>query len=264
VADNKEYGGSLIRTEELTEIAKAKRISVKNCEKDYILELLMFSIFSETGDTLVLKGGTAMYKFYNLNRFSEDLDFVVNKRRIDITGIVNTAMRRLASVGLTGNARLESYRNEINARLMFRGPLYDGSKESMNRITLNFSKREKPMSIRKKFFIPVYTEIPSFDAFVMATEEIFAEKVRAIYTRNKPRDVYDLWFLMKRNIKPDIALINVKLKAQGIRFSEDGFVEKIDEKAGLFVPDMNGLIIGALTDFESIKKEILDVFAQLS
>ncbi|RLG15476.1 MAG: hypothetical protein DRN71_01215 [Candidatus Nanohalarchaeota archaeon] len=69
---------------------------------------------------------------------------------------------------------------------------------------------------------------------------------------------------MKRNIKPDIALINVKLKAQGLRFSEDGFVEKIDEKAGLFVPDMNGLIIVALTDSKSIKKEILGVFAQSS
>ncbi|MEA3343962.1 MAG: nucleotidyl transferase AbiEii/AbiGii toxin family protein [archaeon] len=250
----------MIRREELGEIAKAKRISLENCEKDYILELLMFSIFSEAGDSLALKGGTAMYKFYNLNRFSEDLDFSVNKRRVDLPELVNTAMRRLSGIGVPGSIRMESYRNEVNARLMFRGPLYDGSKESMVRITLNFSKRDKPINVDKLFFIPVYTEIPSFNAFVMAAEEIFAEKVRAIFTRNKPRDVYDLWFLLKRKVIPDIALINVKLKTCNLQFSGDEFVKKVDEKRGLFGPDMNGLIIGELEDFEIIKKEILDVF----
>ena len=44
----------------------------------------------------------------------------------------------------------------------------------------------------------LYRDIPSFSLLIMGEKEIFAEKVRAIITRNKGRDVYDLWFLLER------------------------------------------------------------------
>lgn len=45
-------------------------------ERDKYHEKLMINILKNLSDTpLVLKGGTALYLGYGLNRFSEDLDF---------------------------------------------------------------------------------------------------------------------------------------------------------------------------------------------
>ncbi len=68
---------------ELTRIAKTKHLTVRNAEKDYLLELLLFAL-SDDRRSLAFKGGTALYKFYNLNRFSEDLDFDLVGKRFDI------------------------------------------------------------------------------------------------------------------------------------------------------------------------------------
>lgn len=250
----------MIIKDELTRIAEAKRLSLKNAEKDYLLELALFAIFSETGDSLAFKGGTALYKFYNLNRFSEDLDFTINKRRIDIRNIVEKALRRLSSIGIEGKQEIESYRNETNARLLFKGPLYNGSKESLAFVAINCSMRERPLAIKKEFFVPSYREIPSFDVFVMGAEEILAEKVRAIFMRNKARDAYDLWFLLKRGTAPNMKIISKKLKPPKIAFSKTVFIEKLEEKEGFFKSDMSGLIIGELPDFRKIKAEILESF----
>ena len=70
----------MIRKEELVEISSLKGLSVKNTEKDYLIDVCLH-MTSRYRDALVFKGGTALYKFHNLNRFSEDLDFTLNKKR---------------------------------------------------------------------------------------------------------------------------------------------------------------------------------------
>jgi len=247
----------MIKKDELEKIAQIKRISLENAEKDYLLELLLFFIYSEFGNSLILKGGTALYKLYNLNRFSEDLDFTLNKRRFDFEKFLSKILRSLRLIGIDGVADIEKYRNEINIRLKLKGPLYNGRKESLCFTSLNISLRENVKKIKKEMIIPKYKEIPSFDVFVMQEREILAEKVRAILTRNKPRDVYDLWFLIKRT-EPEITLINQKLRKEKFYFKR--FAEAIKEKQPLWETDLRGLIIGELPEFEKIKNEILNKF----
>ncbi|MHA1185882.1 MAG: hypothetical protein ACTSSK_03265 [Candidatus Heimdallarchaeota archaeon] len=62
------------------------------------------------------------------------------------------------------------YSNEINIRFAIRGPLYDGSKNSMSRVTINISKRERPISLFTKLLITTYPEIPSFELSVLDVE----------------------------------------------------------------------------------------------
>lgn len=252
----------MIKKDELKKIADAKRLSLENAEKDYLLELLLFYIYSEFGDALILKGGTALYKIYNLNRFSEDLDFTLNKRRFDLSRFLNKTLRSLALIGVEGKARdVERYKNEINARLRFKGPLYDGSKESLCFTSLNISLRERlARETKKELIVPAYREIPSFEIFFMEGSEILAEKVRAIMTRNKARDVYDLWFLLRRGVAPEVNLIDRKLKIYGMKFSFNKFVEDVEEKKAFWKTDLRGLVIGELVEFERIKKDIVSVF----
>ncbi len=252
----------MIKKDELTKTAEAKRLSLENAEKDYLLELLLFSIYNNFGETLVLKGGTCMYNLYNLNRFSEDLDFTLNKKRFDLEKFTGKILRQLQLLGIEGRIKdTEKYRNEINVRLSFKGPLYSGRKESLCSISLNISLRERIIKdLKKEFLIPVYREIPSFQVFALDEQEILAEKVRAILTRNKPRDVYDLWFLLKRGVKQDVTLINRKLKVYGKSFSRDVFENAVNEKMAFWETDLRGLIIGDLPDFDRIKSDIIEHF----
>ena len=65
----------MIDQETLRRVARTKGISnLSYAEKDYFQEIVMLGISREAPE-LAFKGGTALYKFHGLNRFSEDLDF---------------------------------------------------------------------------------------------------------------------------------------------------------------------------------------------
>lgn len=246
----------MITKSELMRVADVKHLSLRNAERDYLLELILY-IISDFRRFLVFKGGTALYKFYNLNRFSEDLDFDVVGKRFDIDRLIKRILRGLELTGMSGTIyeKLE-YGNEINIRLIVRGPLYDGSKISMSRVTLNLSKRERPISTQERLLTPSYQDIPSFELSVLDDKEMVAEKIRCIMTREKARDVYDLWFMLKRGTVADISIVNKKLKIYGLKFDLKTFHKKLHEKRNMWVRDLKGLLIGTLPEFDDVASEL--------
>jgi predicted nucleotidyltransferase component of viral defense system len=110
-------------------------------------------------------------------------------------------------------------------------------------------------------FSSLYGEIPPFDLHVMDEREIFAEKIRAVYSRNKARDVYDLWYLArKRAIAFDSALAGKKLSSIGLKFDIRAFFSKLDEKKESWEKDLGSLINGELPSFGLVRKELADAF----
>lgn len=250
----------MLEKQEIERVAGIKRLSEKNAEKDYLLELLLFLLASETGKKLVFKGGTALYKLYSLNRFSEDLDFTLDPAKFAVEKLFTKIMKKLKNVGVTGRIKaIEDYANQKNIKLELKGPLFDGNVKNISVLSVNISVKEKPLyepEPRKIF--PQYQDIPAFDVFVMPLNELFAEKVRALLTRHKARDVYDIWFLLSKGAKLDTSDVNKKLKKYGLLFSRKDFIVKLDEKEKSWKPDLGGLVIGELPDFKSVKKSILD------
>jgi len=248
----------MLNYEEFENIAKLRRLSLVNAEKDYLQEALLFSIYSNVGRELVFKGGTALYKIYKLNRFSEDLDFTLTKK-LDIKKIINKIVSDLTLLNINCRVKeIKECRNEINVRLLLNGPLYKGSKQMQCFIPLNISTREKTIEPKKELFISLYREIPNFDIFVMGEEEILAEKIRAILTRQKPRDIYDLWFLLlKKNVLFNIELVNKKLSIYNLKFDFGNFKDKLEKMRGLWQIDLKNLILSELPEFNVIRDEII-------
>ena len=52
----------------------------------------------------------------------------------------------------------------------------------------------------------------------MNPEEIFAEKVRALITRNQPRDYFDVYMILKSGYKINYDLVKKKLNDVGEEF----------------------------------------------
>src|SRR3989338_2799318 len=256
----------MLPSEDLERIAELKGISLSNTEKDYLQDLMLFSIYSITGKELVFKGGTCLYKIYKLDRFSEDLDFTLIKK-INIQKLSEKIISNLNLLGIRAILKeTKKFKNEINLRFLINGPLYNGSKETQSFIPLNISLREKTiMDPINESIIPLYKEIPTFDVIVMPETEILAEKIRAIFTREKARDIYDLWFLLKkRKTKLDISLINRKLALYNLKFDINLFTKRLDKMHGLWKIDLSNLLTNTITDYESVKLDILSEIRQMS
>jgi len=245
----------MLTYEEIENIARLKRLPLANAEKDYLQNLILFSIYSLAGKELVFKGGTCLYKIYKLDRFSEDLDFTAEK--LDIKKIANKIISDLSLLNIKGKIKeIKEYRNEINIRLLFNGPLYKGSKETQCFVPLNISMKEQVLlEPRKEFIVSLYKEIPNFEVFAMHEEEILAEKIRAIFTRQKPRDVYDLYFLLEKNVDFNLDLINKKLSLYNLKFNTTEFKNRIEKMKGFWQSDLKNLIIREI-EFETVKKKI--------
>jgi len=94
----------------------------------------------------------------------------------------------------------------------------------------------------------------------LGLEEILAEKVRALTWRGKARDLYDLWFLLKKGIKIDLDLVNEKLSYYKKEFDLKEFMENIRRTRAVWKQELKPVIVGSLPDFETVEKDLKLVF----
>jgi len=156
---------------------------------------------------------------------------------------------------------MNKFQNQINIRLAFRGPLYKGTKETMLLILLNLSSREKPvLQPKKEIIVPMYKDLPTFEVFAMDENEIVIEKINTVLERNKPRDVYDLWFLLRiKGLSIDWKLLNKKIRKP---FEKIEFMKRVDQKAPNWEKELKKFMIGSLPPFAKVKKEIEETLKQ--
>jgi predicted nucleotidyltransferase component of viral defense system len=247
----------MIDKDELLELAKSKGLAPRAAELDYFQDIALLYTYKEFGNALAFKGGTCLYKVYQLNRFSEDLDFTARKgfRPRDF---FHRLPYLFSLLNIKSVVDVQQFETATNVYLEIQGPLYDGRKESRATLIFNISLRERVLlPIQRHPYNPVYKEIRSFDIFAMDENEILAEKARAIYGRNKARDVYDFWYLVKlKGLAFDAAFANKKLAYDKIKFEKGGFLAKIKEKKTSWERDLGGLIPGELPPFDKVVEEL--------
>ena len=251
----------MITKSELFDTARLKGIDNKGyAEKDYLLELVLFSLSKNMKDELIFKGGTALYKFFKLDRFSEDLDFS-GVKEIDIGGLMKKVMNDLSKFNVESEiSKIKEPFNSVLITLRIKGQLYDGNSRTVSNIRIDINKKSKvelePLRLK---FASLYRDIPSFYVLVMQEKEILAEKIRALMTRDKARDLYDAFELIMNKIEIDKKLIEKKLRYYNLKFSKGELSKSIDEKEKLWGVELKPLLV-ELPDFAEVKKKILSVF----
>ena len=207
-------------------------------------------------EQLVFKGGTYLWLFHSLPRFSEDLDFtVLSGINSDISDKVS---KGLSLLGVANEARIESNdERSFSFKIMAHGPLYS-SQNSRCIVYVEISKRENVLNET----VPVKLDFPEYQLPVrilmgMDLGEVAAEKVRAIMSRNKARDAYDLYYLIKeKKVKFDKELVDKKLEYIGKGFSLADFRAALDEKGKAFEKELASLVFRPLPRFEEVKSAI--------
>jgi len=199
---------------------------------------------SSLGPFLGFKGGMAAYLFYNLTRFSVDLDFdLLDPLRNDDSNGVNEAKEQEV---------FDKVENIVKE--------YGTIKEKINKkhtlfILLSYNEEAQniKVEINKRSFDSRY-ELKSYlgiSMLVMKKEDMFAHKLVAMTERNKTanRDIFDIYFFLKNNweINKDIVEKRTELKfadylKKCIRFVENvpdqgilsGMGEVLDRKQKLW------------------------------
>lgn len=246
----------MITRKELQNYARLRQLNLGQAEKDYIINLVLFLLSKYR--QFVFKGGTALAKAYNLDRFSEDMDFTVTDN-IDVNDIMSTTKKELEQFGI--RSELKEVRTVANSKKYYfitEGPLFIGTATSRCRVVFDFSFREKLIfEPNLKKINHQLNEIPLFEINVMDLREIFAEKIRAIITRNKARDIYDLMFLIDREVDIAKEVIDDKLNYYKQTFNLSRFKTSVNNKKEVWKSELKFLVRN-VPDFDVIKKKVIE------
>ena len=141
---------------------------------------------SEIGPFLGFKGGTAAYLFYDLNRFSVDLDFDVLDSSKE-----NLIFEKIKNI-------IKEYGSVIEARKkrfsFFYLLSYNNKIQHAYNIKVEINRRD----FGSKYELKSYLGIPMK---VMVREDMVAHKLVAMVERfgKTNRDIFDVWFFLKNN-----------------------------------------------------------------
>ncbi len=207
-------------------------LSPQVIEKDYTLGWLLAGIAAnpEIGQSWVFKGGTCLKKcYFETYRFSEDLDFTLTDPDhlgeaflLETFNQISTWIYDHSGIEIPADTlRFEIYenprgKNSAQGRVGYRGPMQ--RRGDTPRIKLDLTDDEILVlePVMREVHHP-YSDRPAEGIHVRSYgfEEVFAEKLRALVERERPRDLYDVVHLYRREgINPDRALIMSTLFAK--------------------------------------------------
>ncbi len=201
-----------VRKENHRQLAKAQ---------DIIVETL-YEVF----DDAVLHGGTAIWRCYRGNRFSEDIDAYIPKN----TEKINLFFSSLAKKGF------QIKKKKISENSIYSNLLLNNTNVRFEAIFKKIRSSLKEYETSESNFITVYTLTP---------EEFINEKGSAYLKRKKIRDLYDIFFLL-RYVSND-----EKIKKDLDKLAKN--YEKPDDEQDLKVLILEGIVPSSDKMIEYIK-----------
>jgi len=239
----------MITKEILMKVAKKKGLLNKEyIEKDYFQDLLLFNIYKQT-NLLIFKGGTALYKLYDLQRFSEDLDFTL----IGDLDIEKTIKKVLFNIEGSEIKNIKKLRNSVSIKIAFKGIITKYNTVRLD-ITLKNVVFEK---FDVKNYISSYTDINPFNLRILNSKEMIAEKIHSLLNRESARDLYDLFFLLKF-ADIDKSLIEKKLNVFDMKLNNNILKKRISNLGTLWKKELNSFVLHELPEFNVVSKFVFE------
>lgn len=207
------------------ELANEIRTTPENIvREEYEMVFLKTILESEYGKSFVFKGGTALRMAYNSMRFSEDLDFsligkiswrnvkkTLRKRATDFPTIKIKDIREKYYTYFTLFSIKENFLHQpFLLKIEVSKRLVNWKKEE------DFSLQQLATSVT-----PLATA-----GFVVGLERAYKDKKKAVKTRVKGRDLFDLWWLGQGLNKKEKILANHHFDKKAVEAELKRFLPK--------------------------------------
>ena len=253
-------------------------------EKDYVIGWVLWGIGSEPrlSDGWAFKGGTCLKKCYlETYRFSEDLDFTVLPGGLinpdELFPVLKDVLDRVyqeSGIDFSGREprlRVRRDASSVEGRIYYNGPLGAPMVASLKLDLTSAEEVVRPTVLRE--ISHHYPDVLPPPAVVRCYgfEEVFAEKLRAMGQRSRPRDLYDIVNLFRRgDFLPHWELVNSvfteKCHSKGLEVFALGDLESSPFREELESEWSNMLAhqLPALPPFEEFWNELPKLFGWLN
>lgn len=216
-----------------------------NIRREYFQHLILSYFYQQSQAALIyFKGGTALRMVHKSPRFSEDLDFSAAYSGIkEVEEVIISTLTQIekenVKVGLEESKKTSGgYLGVIN---------FENKVTLHLQISLREGEKTGEVITITSDFIPAYTVV------VLAQDQLVDEKLVALFDRQKPRDFYDLYFMLRAGlISPE--KINLLAKAKDLlKTSDINFENELKQ----YLPKTHWAII---RNFKNILEEELKRF----
>jgi len=182
-----------------------KRISAKdqttemNIAREYLQNLFLSYFYqNEYTEHILFKGGTALRIIHQSPRYSEDLDFTA--LRIKADNVENAVKKTIDDIGREGlNVRMTESKFTSGGYL---GIVESTIGEFETRIQIEVSMRSPGKAQEKEGNVVLITSqfMPPYTLSSLSDDAIVSEKICALLARKKPRDFFDLYFILRSRL----------------------------------------------------------------
>ncbi len=186
----------MVNREVIKRFAAEYQTTEINVARDYTQHLFLSAFYGQPESEQVLfKGGTALHIIFQSPRFSEDLDF---------SGF-RTHIKRLETLIL--NTIIEIQKNGLVVEIIESKKTAGGYLSTLHlafsgydiRVLFQVSLRKQNESKGEPALI-TSNFIPPYTLLMLPEKKLIEEKLAALLERSKPRDYFDLYFLLRRGL----------------------------------------------------------------
>lgn len=235
----------MITTEIIEKLARHYQMSVfPNVVREYFQHVFLSKLYAlPESEKLLFKGGTALRIVYGSPRFSEDLDFSLFEVHPHETKktVENFFIKVLAEMEQVGIHVQMSEKSNVTTGGYFGVATFRMPDYQPVDVEINISRRNG-RDVRGEVDNVVSDFVPTYTVVHLPQQELVEEKIfGALRERKKPRDYYDLYFMMRHGMlsleqKKRLAEIQNEIVAEA---GEINFRSEL----GTFLPiDQQGII----------------------
>jgi len=229
----------MIELRQLKKQAERLQTNLANIVREYFQHMFLSHLYQEKGaDCLLFKGGTALRIVWQSPRFSEDLDFTgINVGMAEIESLMEATLIKVEKEGVVTDI-IESKKTSGGYLAIFTFKTQDYKSEIRMEVSLRSAKQNKGIAslIQSDLILP-------YTIFHLQESTVVGEKIQACLTRSKPRDFYDLYFILRARMAFKDAFLQDK--NLNVKILEAIARKKLDYKQELkeFLPVSQHMII---------------------
>lgn len=199
----------MLSEEQIRLLSAKNQATESNTLREYVQNIFLSNLYKKKGsERLLFKGGTALRIAYGSPRYSEDLDYTsAGAEYSETKNLIEKAFNDVETEGLT--LQREYSKTSGGLLVVAKATIYS----LPTRIEINVSSRQK--NAAESFQLISNPYMPAYTVVLLAEEQLVAEKIQALLSRQKSRDYYDLYFILRSGLtkKPAIQLKKELLKA---------------------------------------------------
>jgi len=208
----------VITADAIKKIAVTQQTTELNIAREYAQHLFLSGFYQQRGTHQVMfKGGTALRIVYNSPRFSEDLDFSGFGIRVsEIEDWVAGASEGIEQAGIA--VSIEESKKTSGGYLGILDLEFSGYQV---RVLFEISLRRKN-GLKGRGVLVASDFVPAYTITLLPEEALVEEKLAALLDRGKPRDFFDCYFMLRKNMispKQRQVLFKVKQTLAGTRIN---------------------------------------------